>query len=379
MGSPHLLFRPTWLEINLSNLEHNLKVLKRIVHPRTKIIAVIKADAYGHGAIPIAKKLEQLKIDYLAVATLEEAIELRENNIKSPILIFGFILPKDLPYLFKYNLTPSIFSLETAKKLNQLGEKYRKKINIHIKIDTGMNRLGFPYSQCLDSIKKISSFSRLKIEGIYSHFASSKNKNESFNYLQFNRFQEILKNLEKLNIKIPLKHLANSGAVANYPEFQLDAIRVGEILYGFSDFYYKNTNKRIPIKPLLSLKSKIIFLKDIKKGETVGYERTFLAKKTTKIATIPIGYADGYPRALSNKGYALIKGKKASICGIICMDLLMINVSQIKKVKLFDEVVFIGKSKDKEIKVKEIAHLANTIEDEIVSRLGKRLPRLYID
>jgi len=371
--------RPTWAEIKLSNLTHNLKIIRKIIGQETKIIAVIKADAYGHGAIPIGKKLEELNIDYLAVATLEEAIELRENNIKKPILVFGFVYPKDLFYFFKYNLTPSIFSLETAKKLNDLASKYKKKINIHIKVDTGMNRLGFRHEKALEAIKKISSLNYLKIEGIYSHLSSSKIKNDNFNFIQFERFKKILEQLEKFKINIPLRHLANSGAIANYPEFKLNTVRIGEILYGFSDFYFKKTNKRIPTKPLLSLKSKIIFLKELKKGEPVSYDRTYLTKRKTKIATIPLGYADGYPRPLSNKGYALIKGQKAFIVGNICMDLLMLDVSKIKDARLLDEVIFIGKNKNQEIKVKEIASLAQTIEDEIVSRIGKRVPRVYID
>ncbi|MGB9680990.1 MAG: alanine racemase [Minisyncoccia bacterium] len=370
-------FRPTWIEIRLNYLKHNLKEIRKIIGPKCKIIAVVKADAYGHGAIRISQKLEELNIDYLAVATLEEAIELRINGIKIPILIFGFLSFSDLPYLFEYNLTPSIFSLETAKKLNLLAEKNKKRINIHIKVDTGMNRLGFPYKSALENIKKISNFKNLNIEGIYSHLSSSKIKNEPFNYLQFQRFKEILNQLEKIKINIPLKHIANSGAVANYPEFKLNAVRIGEILYGFSKFYYEN--KLIQTKPLLSLRTKIIFLKTIKKGESVGYDRNFIAQKLTKIATLPIGYADGYPRILSNKGKVIIKGQEAPIVGNICMDLMMVDVSRAKNVKLLNEVILIGKNKNKEITVEELAQKSLTIGDEIVARLGKRVPRLYLD
>ena len=380
------LARPLWLEINLKNLDNNIAVLRKIVGKDKKIIAVIKADAYGHGAVKIAQRLEKLKIDYLAVASLEEAIELRENKIKLPVLVLGYIDDCYLKEIVAYQITPTIFSLDFAKKLNHYAKNQNLKVKIQIKIDTGMNRLGFPYEEAGEIVKKISKLENLKIEGIFSHLACSKEKNNNFNYLQFQRFKNLLEDIDKIGIKIEMKHLANSGGIVNYPEFILNTVRPGELLYGFSDFYLNSKNKigeeknqLLPLKPLLSFKSKIISLKKVKKNEKIGYDQTYRVLKDSTIAVIPVGYADGYPRLLSNLGEVLIKGQRAKIVGIICMDLTMVDVSNIKGLKVLDEVILIGKDKNQVIKAPEIAKLAQTIPDEIVSRLGKRVPKVYLD
>lgn len=367
-------FFSAWLEINLDNLKRNFLTIKKFVGDK-KIISVVKANAYGHGALMVAKELEQLGTDMLAVANVEEGIELRKGGINKPILIFGFIFPEEINLLMDFSLTPTIYSETLAKELNKQVEKRKEKIKIHIKIDTGMARVGIAWNESLGFIKRIKALKGLEIEGLYSHFSSADEKNSAFSEIQFRRFKKVIEQLNKEKINIPIKHMSNSAALLNFPQFNLDAVRPGILLYGLNPLPEKLEFK---IYPVMALKTRVIFMKEIKAGVSVGYGRTFYAKRPSLIATVPFGYADGYPRTLSNKGEVLVKGRRAGIVGRICMDSLMIDVTDIKNPKEGDEVVVIGKSGKEEITVEELANLCQTINYEIACGIKERVKRLYI-
>lgn len=374
MKEENVLLRPAWAEIDLDNLIKNFQLIRNIVKNK-KIISVVKADAYGHGAVEVSKVLDEFGTDYLAVATLEEGIELRVNGISKPILIFGYIFPKQVNYLLDFNLTPTIYSFDIAKELDNLCQMRKEKVNVHIKIDTGMGRVGVNWEESLEFIKEVNKFKNLKIEGLYAHFSSADEKDKSFTRIQFERFLKVVENLKKEGIEIPLKHHGNSATIIDLPEYFLDGVRAGIMLYGLKP---SQEVKNIKLYPVMSIKAKIVFLKEVKKDTPISYGRTFYTKRDSTIGTIPIGYADGYPRILSNKGYVLYKDKRVKVVGRITMDHFMVDLTKFKDVKVGDDVIIIGKDLKNSITVDEIAKKCKTINYEIVSRIGKRLPRVYI-
>lgn len=363
-------------EINLDNMAKNMKNVRSIVNKNSKIMAIVKADAYGHGAVQAAKTFLYNGADWLGVAILDEAIELRENHIFEPILILGHTIEHKFEQIIKYNVTQTIFSFDIAKKLSEVAKKLKKSANIHIKIDTGMSRLGFlANDKSISEIIKISNLPYIKITGIFTHFASSDIKNKSFTNYQFEKYMWVVKELEKNGIKGIIKHVSNSGAILDIKDYSLDMVRAGIILYGM--YPSSEVLKSIDISPAMSLKTHISFVKEIDANISVSYCRTYFTNKKTKIATIPVGYADGYSRILSNKSRVLINGNYANVIGNICMDQFMVDVSHIKNVKSGDEVILMGKNSDKEITVEELAILQNTINYEVVCGIGKRIPRVY--
>lgn len=365
-----------WIEIEGKNIEHNIKEMKKILSSKTKIMAVLKADAYGLGAQEIAKKLNALGIFDFAVATLEEGINLRKSNVIGNILLFGYTPIEFLPLVQEYDLIQSISDYEYAEKIGKLNLK--KKLKCHIKIDTGMNRLGEKYN-AFYRLKKIYKNQKLEILGTFSHLCTADSKemeDKQFTEEQINRFNTCIKIIKKQNLFIGNTHLQSSYGTLNYQNFQYDYVRIGVLLFGiYSSFdFYKSIS--LNLKPICQVKARITSIKTIEKGETVGYGRTYKVKKKSKIASVSIGYADGYPRLLSNKkAKVLILNQYAEVIGKICMDQIMVDVSNIKNVKIGDIVTIIG-NKPK-IKVEEIAKLSDTITPEILSRLGKRLPRIY--
>ncbi len=374
MKEENILLRPAWAEIDLDNLIKNYKLIRKVVKDK-KIISVVKADAYGHGAVEVSKVLEELNTDYLAVATLEEGIELRVNGISKPILIFGYIFPKQVNYLLDFSLTPTIFSLDIAKELDNLCQMRNEKTNVHIKIDTGMGRVGVNWDESLEFIKEINKLKNLKIEGLYAHFSSADEKDKSFTRIQFERFEKIINKLEKEGIEIPLKHHGNSATVIDLPEYILDGVRCGIMLYGLKP---SDEVKNIKLNPVMSIKAKIIFLKKVKKDTPISYGRTFYTKKESLIGTIPVGYADGYPRLLSNRGYVVYKDKRVKIVGRVTMDQFMIDLTKFKDARVGDDVIIIGKDVKESVSADELAKKCKTINYEIVTRIGKRLPRVYL-
>lgn len=369
-----MFYRPTWAEINLENIAYNINSIRRIISPCTEILATVKADAYGHGIIPVSKKLVSLGIGYLGVATLDEAIVLRNAGIKCRILILGGIFPKDADAVVRYNLTQSVFTKDVAGALNLAAEKNKKKVPIHIKVDTGMGRLGVWHSDALDFIIQIKRFKSVNIEGIFTHLSSA-DIDEGFTESQISDFKILLSNLEKHGICIPLRHAANSLGIINFKDSHFNLVRPGIIIYGL----YPKDRLNIKLKPVLALKTKIAYLKKLPKGRSVSYGHTYIADKSTVIATLPIGYGDGYPRVLSNRASVLVKGKRAKLAGRVCMDQIMVDVGHIKNVKVGDTVILIGKKGASRVSAEELAELSGTICYEIVCGIGLRVPRVYTE
>lgn len=365
--------------INLDNIKSNVINIKKHINKDTGIIAVVKTDGYGHGAKRIAMELDSMdEISAFAVATIEEAMDLKRNGIKSNLLILGYCFPSAYETLVKNQIRCTVFDYETAEELNKIAAENNTKAIIHLKIDTGMSRIGFaPSSESVEIIKNIHSLSNVIIEGIFTHFARADELDKSYVDKQFSIFTNFIKTLEDENIIIPIKHCSNSAAIVEYPSANLNLVRAGIILYGLwpSDEVSKD---EVELLPAMELKSTVVYVKYIEPGTEVSYGGTFVAKEKMKIATVSIGYGDGYPRCLSNKGYVLILGKKAPILGRVCMDQMMVDVSNIENVARGDIVTLIGKDGEEQISMESFSALANTINYESVCDIGKRVPRLYI-
>lgn len=369
--------RPVWLEINLSNFEFNLKQIKKIISENTLLNAVVKADAYGHGAVKIAKRASALGVDCFSVALPDEGIELREAGIDLPIHVLGEVVPEQIETLIEYDLIPTIAKLNTAKKLNQLCAEKGLKKKVHVVLDTGMGRIGLRSSQALDFIDKIIDLDNLELEGLMTHFARADESNKKHTMHQFAEFKKIITVLKKKGIDIPIKHCANSAAVIDLPELQLDMVRAGIMIYGLSPS--QELKKKIELKAVMSWKAKVTYLKELEAGSGISYGSEYITKKREKIATIPLGYADGYSRLLSNQADVLIRGQRAPIRGRICMDQFMVGVDQIDNLKLGDEVVLIGNQGKEKITADELAEKCMTINYEIVSKITQRVPRVYME
>ncbi|TCO73156.1 alanine racemase [Marinisporobacter balticus] len=370
--------RPVWAEINLDYLAHNIKEIRKIVRKESLVTAVIKADGYGHGAVEIAEILLGNGANRLAVATLSEALELRSVYREVPILILGYTPEYNAEEIIKNKITQTIYSLEQAQKFSEMAQALNQDVTFHIKIDTGMRRIGFqPNEETVKIIKEIYNLSNVKLEGIFTHFAVADEIDKTFTGKQYEKFISVVHMLEEERISIPIKHVSNSAATMDLQEMNLDMVRVGIILYGLypSDEVKKNT---IDLKPVLSLKVKISHVKTLPEGIGISYGLKYTTNKPSKIATIPIGYADGYTRMLSGKAEALVGEEKVAIVGRICMDQCMIDVTNIEDVNVGDEVILIGSDGKNTITVDDVAKKLDTINYEIVCMLGKRIPRVYI-
>ena len=365
-------YRPTWAEVNLENLKFNFHWIKKIIPPKTKIMACIKADAYGHGLVPVAKKLSGCGVDYLSVASLDEGIALRQAGIKLPILVLGMIFGKDAEALIKYKLTQTVCTGELAIILNGFAKKNNCRIDIHIKVDTGMGRLGILYKDARALIKKIHKLKFINIEGVFTHLSLA-DVNREFSLLQIKMFNDLIIKLKKEKIHIPLVHAANSLGVACYRESHFNMVRPGLILYGLSP----DEGLDMDLKPVLSLKTKIVYFKKVPARYGISYGYTYVTEKDTTIVNLPIGYGDGYPRNLSNLAPVLIGGRRFKIAGRVCMDQIMVDVGKLP-VKIGDEVVLIGAQGKEKISAEELARLSATIPYEIVCGLASRIPRVYV-
>jgi alanine racemase len=357
------------IEIDLNALAHNVAIIKKHIYPETKIIGVVKANAYGHGLVETARVIWTSGVDILATATLEEAIALRVSRIKAPILVLGYVEPSEFWKAIDFDITLTIFDFESAYKLAREAKKQNRWARIDVAVDTGMNRYGFPTYEVLDIFQKIYKLEHLKIEGIHSHFADPEDKEFSRN--QIKQMQNVLFSFQQMKIPIPMVHMAATKAIFLHPEAQFDAVRPGIGLYGYSGIEGNSE-----LKPALELKSQIVALRRVGKDETVGYQRTYVAKGPRKIAVIPLGYADGYPRALSNKASVLVNGTRAKIAGIVSMNAIMVDVTGIK-CSLNDEVVLIGSQGNGMVNADELAKLAQSNVCEILSRLPREIPREY--
>ncbi len=366
-------YRPTWAEIDLSAIQFNYKQVRKMIGKSLQMMAVVKANAYGHGIVEVSKVLESCGVDYFGVATTDEAIRLRENGVKTPILVLGSVLPEEARAAVDNNITLTLCNEELLLELKRLA-RLGKKAKVHLKIDTGMGRIGIWHEEVLHFIKNLLEEKNISIEGIYTHFSSA-GRDDFFTTYQIESFQNVMKRLQEFDVEPPLRHAANSIATVDFKKSRLTLVRPGLILYGM---YPKHTfPKIIKLKPALSLKTKIVFIKDTPPGRSISYGRTFITQRHTKIATLPIGYADGFNRNLSNRAEVLVRGKRALVIGRVTMDQTMIDVGHIKDVKVGDEVVIIGKQGRDEIRTEKLARLAGTIAYETVCSISNRVPRVY--
>ncbi|MEI3162459.1 MAG: alanine racemase [Lachnospirales bacterium] len=364
-------------EINLDAIGNNIREIRKLIKEKTQLLAVVKADAYGHGAEEVAKVCLYNGADQLAVATCNEGVQVRQWSIQVPVLILGNTVEGQLETVINNNLTQAVFRYETAKKMSDMAVKLNKTALIHIKIDTGMSRIGFlPNDEALDEIEKIFALPNLKVTGVFTHFATADEKDKTFTMVQYKRFRFITDALNAKGHTDFIRHCANSGAILDMPELQLDMVRAGIIIYGM----YPSTQVTHPINliPAMSLKSQISYVKYLEENVSVGYGRTYFTTQRTKVATIPIGYADGYSRAFSNKARVIINGHYAPIIGNVCMDQMMVDVTNIPDVKDGDSVIIMGSDGKNTVSAEELANIAGTINYEIVCDVGKRVPRVYV-
>lgn len=365
-----------YAEVNLDMIRDNLKALKDNTAPGTKVCAVLKADGYGHGAVPIAKTIKDMVWGY-AVATVDEALNLRLNQVEGPILVLGYVPQSRFKEAVEQEIRLTVFEREQAERLSKAAEEVGKKAHIHIKVDTGMGRIGlFPNEEGAALIKEISFLPFLDLEGIFTHMATADMEDKTAAGQQVESFQRFLAMLKKEGITFPIRHCSNSAGIIEMKSSHMDMVRAGISLYGF---YPSDEVRRdlVALHPALELKSCVSYVKNVPPHTPISYGATYVTKKEERIATIPVGYGDGYPRSLSNKGYVLIHGTKAPICGRVCMDQMMVDVTGIEDVKEGDCVTLIGNDGGQTITVDELADLAGTFHYEFVCDLGRRIPRVY--
>ncbi len=365
----------TWAEIDLDALKYNFEGIRSVLEPKTKIMSVVKTDAYGHGYEECCKTLLECGTDAFAVATLSEAKQVRKVCPKTPVLILGTVQKDDMAELIRYDIMPSVSDTDNAEELSKEAVKAGKRVKIHIKADTGMSRLGFVAGaeNTVGEILKISKLPNIEIDGIFSHFACADEENPDYTRMQFDRFLRLVKELENAGVKIPVKHISNSAAIIMYPEMQLDMVRPGIILYGYypSDEVDKT---RLSIKPVMTVKSRITLVKQAEKGVGISYGKEYITDKPTKIATVPIGYGDGYLRALKNKAKMEFQGELFNVIGRICMDQCMIDVTSVNNIDTGDEVTVFGNGK---ITADSIAKWLGTISYEVLCLVAGRVLRIY--
>jgi len=371
------LKRAAWLEVDLSAIRHNLLAMRGLIGPRVQIMAVIKANGYGHGIVRVAKTAMDGGAQQLGVAMLQEALELRKAGIACPILVLGCSLPEMAHDIIYNRLTQTVSSVEMGKALSEAACSLGRKAYVHIKVDTGMGRLGMDVHKTVEFVMELQRLPGLVISGIFTHLACADEDNDSFSQFQLDNFRKALGELASFGVNMGIVHAANSAAMVKYPEAHFDMVRPGLALYGLPP--YPTASQTISLCPSLSLKARIVQVRAFSRGCSIGYGQTYTLRKDTVLAVVPAGYADGLPRALSNRGYVLVRGKKAPIVGRVCMDQFMIDVGHIPHVEPGEAIAIIGKSEDEYISACDIADAAGTIQNEIVSSLTERLPRLYVN
>jgi alanine racemase len=366
-------YRPTFAEIDLCAIRHNLEIVSHIIEGNTKILGVVKADAYGHGIKEVSKAIVDY-VDYFGVASIDEAAILRMVGIQKPILVIGAILPQEIEGVLKFNVIQTVSDMDIPKRLSKLAKSKNKKVKVHVKIDTGMGRLGFWHEDAIDFIKKIAKLKNIIIDGIFTHFPNAE-ADKVFTYNQITNFKRLVEELWDNNIYIPIKHTANSMGLIDFKNSHMNMVRPGLMMYGI--YPKESLMKNIFLRPALTLKTKITYLKSMPAGRSISYGMTYVTRNPTKIATIPVGYGDGYSRYFSNKAEVLIKGMRCLIVGRVCMDMCMVEVGHLENVKVGDDVVLIGRQGNEIIRTEELAKLINTIPYEVLCNIGHRVPRIY--
>lgn len=372
------LLGPTWVEINLDAIAQNVKNIKKLIGERSELMAVVKGNAFGHDILEVPSVVLNNGATRIAVARLEEGISLRKAGITVPILVLGLTLKEQAELLILYNIIPAVCDFEMIERLSKSAVKMNRIAKIHLKIDTGMGRLGILSEDALSFIKKLTHLNNIEIEGIFTHFSVADEKDKTYTENQFRKFTEVLNILEREGIKIPIKHVGNSATLLDLPHMWLDMVRPGIAIYGL--YPSMEVHKTIKLIPAHSFKTRIVFIKELPAGKCIGYGRTYTTtKKRTKVASLPVGYADGYNRLLSNQGEVLVRERRVPIIGRVCMDQCMVDVTDLPLVEIGDEVVLWGRQEEELITVEEIAEKIKTINYEIVHMPDKkRVPKLFI-
>lgn len=366
--------------VNLDAICNNMNHMKENIAPKTQMIGVIKTDGYGHGAVPIAKELEPLAYMYgFAVATIEEAMILRECGIRKPILILGYTFPYCYEEIIRHDIRPVVFRYDTLEQLSQVAGRMKRNVKVHIKVDTGMARIGIQTDdEGMDFVKKAWEMPGIEIEGILTHFSKADESDKTTTHLQRKAFEDFIDRIEaEIGYRIPMCHCSNSAGIVEMKEANMDAVRAGITLYGLWPSSEVAQNL-VEIQPAMEVKSRIIYIKEIEPGTPVSYGGTYIANSKTKVATIPVGYGDGYPRGLSNKGYVLVHGKRVPIIGRVCMDQFMVDVTQLTDVAEGDVVTLIGKDGEEQITMEELGEISGRFNYELACCIGKRVPRIYL-
>jgi len=362
-----------WAEIDLDALTANVRALRRFVGPSVEIMAVVKANAYGHGAVPVAQTALAAGATRLAVHRVQEGIELRRAGITAPILLLGYAPLRTAPAVVRYNLTPTIITQEFAEALAAEAER---PVPVHVKVDTGLSRYGVLPEETVDFVRMLQRLPRIHVEGIYTHFATADEADPSYVRRQLDRFRSVLQALKTRGMYISFRHACNSAATLAFPEAHFDAVRPGIAMYGIPPS--EDRSSPIPLRPVLTLKSRVARVRTLPAGRSIGYGRTYITSRPTRVALVPIGYGDGYHRLVSNRGAVLIRGRRAPILGRVSMDQIVVDVSHLDGVRMEEEVVIIGRQSEEEITATEVAQWAETIHYEVVTSLLPRVPRLYL-
>jgi len=367
----------TWVEIDLDSIVHNVREFRGLLGENVSIMAVVKADAYGHGAAEISSTLLEAGVNSLGVAFLEEAIELRKAGIKVPVLMMGFTSPEEVDLLQEYNLTPTVFSLEAAEALSKRAVQRDTSIPVHVKVDTGMGRIGFLPDKAPGYVNEIAHLPGLEIEGLMTHFAAADEEELDYTHRQLEAFEGVLAGCREEGLEPSVIHAANSAAAIRLPQSHYRMVRLGLSLYGHYPSATVKERAGVHLKPALTFKSRVISVKKVPAGTCVSYGCSYRTGSEASIATVPVGYADGFNRLLSNRGEVLIRGKRLPVVGKVCMDFIMVDVTQVEGIREGDEVVIYGKQEEEEISVDDVAQLLETIPYEVLCAINKRVPRLY--
>jgi alanine racemase len=366
----------TWAEVNLDAIAHNARGLKERVGDRTELMAVVKANAYGHGAVPVARTALENGASRLAVNRVLEGVELRRAGITAPILILGYSLPSEAETVVRWGLTPTVTTVEGALALSALSDRQGKVTPIHVKVDTGMGRLGLLPDEVVPFVRRTAELPGLKLEGLFTHFAAADSADKTYTRCQFGLYLQVFQQLEEAGFNIPLKHVANSAATLDLPEMHLDMVRCGIALYGLCPS--NEVEPTISLQPAMALKSRVARVRTLPPGSSISYGCTYTTTRPTPVALVPVGYGDGCHRILSNKGSVLIGGTRAPSVGRVCMDQFVVDVTGIESVRQDDEVVVFGRQGQEEISAEEVAALAGTINYEVVTSVLPRVTRVYL-
>jgi len=364
--------RATRAIIDLGAISRNIAEIRKKIGNKRGLMAVVKADGYGHGAVEVSRAALRSGADFLGVALPEEGQQLREAGIEAPILVVGLIQPEEAYKVVKFQLSQTVASVELLEALNHEASKVSTWISVHVKLETGMGRIGVKPDDAVSFVRKVKSFKNLNLEGLFSHFSSADEKDKTFSERQLQLFDQVIGNLQLAGIEVPKKHIANSAAILDLPQSYYDIVRPGIMIYGL--YPSREVSHSIELKPAMTFKTKISEVKVVPPGTPISYGRTFITKKKTTVATLPVGYADGYNRLLSNHGEVLVKGRRAPVIGTICMDMCMVDASSVEDIRPGDEVILFGE----ELPVDEIAAKIGTINYEVVCGVNKRVPRIYI-